>query len=252
MKKQKTKTKKVKKGGIVYRGFKGILKKFFKKPEFVYLGEKPDKQSVILCNHVGISGPLKLEMYFDDTFNFRFWGTHEMTEGLVSTYKYQSYNFYHKKKGWNLFLARMFCILAAPVSNMFYKGLNLLPTYRDMRLRNTLKVSTEEIKKGKNIIIFPEDSETGYHDVLEGYHPGFTLLCNQCQKVGIDTPVYVVYFNKYTNTYVFDKPVAYSKLLSLGLTKEELSQKLCDRANELKDYVKPENQEETQNENSTN
>lgn len=241
MKKRK---KKVKKGGIFFRGFKGILKWFFKKPEFVYLGGKPDKSSVILCNHVGISGPLKLEMYFDENYNFRLWGTHEMTEGLISTYKYQSYQFYHKKKGWNLFASRVFCIFAAPVSNMFYKGLDLIPTYRDTRLKHTLKTSVEEIKKGKNIIIFPENSENGYQDILEGYHPGFALLCNQCAKASIDVPIYVTYYNKYTNTYVFDKPVMYSELVSSGLNKEEMSKKLCDRANELRLYVKPENDEQ--------
>ena len=247
-----TQAKKIKKGGIFYRGFKALLKNFFKQPEFIYLDEKPQKGSVILCNHVGISGPLKLEMYFDPTFNFRFWGTHEMTEGLISTYKYQSYNFYHKKKGWNLFLARLFCILAAPVSNMFYKGLNLIPTYRDTRLKRTLKTSVEEIKNGKNIVIFPEDSENGYQDVLQGFHPGFALLCNQCKKVGIDVPIYVAYYNKYNNSYVFDKPVYYSTLAEKGLNKEQMANLLCDRANELKDYVKPETHQQNENENTTN
>ena len=252
MEKQKTKTKKVKKGGPIYRGFKRILMWFFKEPEFIYLGGKPEKGSIILCNHVGVSGPLNLEFYFDPTFNFRFWGTHEMNDGLISTYKYQSYTFYHKKKGWNLFLARLFCILAAPVSNMFYKGLNLIPTYRDTRLKNTLKLSVEEIKKGKNIIIFPENSENGYQDVLQGYHPGFTLLCKQCKKADIDVPIYVAYYNKYNNTYVFDKPVYYSTFAEKGLERDEICKVLCDRANELKDYVKTEQQEQTQNENTSN
>ena len=87
---------------LYFRILKKIMKCRYKKPEFIYLDTKPDKSCLILCNHVGVKGPLNLEFYFDKTFNFRFWGTHEMADGLKSTYKYQSEIYFHQKKGWNL------------------------------------------------------------------------------------------------------------------------------------------------------
>ena len=233
------KQKKVKKGSIFYRALKSVAKIFFKKPEFIYLDTKPDKSCLILCNHVGVKGPLNLEFYFDNTFNFRFWGTHEMADGLRSTYKYQTEIYFHQKRGWNLIIAKLFCIIAAPIATLFYKGLRIIPTYQDARLKTTLKTTLEEIKNGKNIVIFPENSNDGYHDVLTEFHPGFTLVCKQCQKIGIDVPIYVAYYNKYNRTFVFDKPIKYSELVNQGLDKTEMCNLLCKRANELKDYVKP-------------
>ena len=43
-------------------------------------------------------------------------------------YKYQTRVYYHEKKHWNLHLARLFCLLASPLTNLFYKGLNLIST----------------------------------------------------------------------------------------------------------------------------
>lgn len=214
-----------------FRVIKKILRLFIKKPVFVYLGEKPKNQSIILSNHVGASGPLKLELYFEG--NFRFWGTHEMNDGLISTYKYLSYTYFHQKKGWNLVASRIFCLIAAPLLNLFYKGLRLIPTYNDVRLKNTLKTSLQEMQDGSNVIIFPEDSHDGYHDKLKGFYAGFSTLANLCLKHGIDTPVYLAYYNRHNKTFTFDKPILYSELKSLSLNKNQLSKKLLDRMNEL-------------------
>ena len=39
------------------------------------------------------------------------------------------------------FLARLFCLLASPLTFLFYKGLNLISTYKDSRLKITLEES---------------------------------------------------------------------------------------------------------------
>lgn len=67
---------------------------------------------------------MSLELYAD--FPIRTWGTHEMNSGLSKMYRYQSRVYYHEKKGWNLHLARLFCLLASPLTNLFYKGFALL------------------------------------------------------------------------------------------------------------------------------
>lgn len=103
-----------------FRGFKRFLKIRYKKPQFIYLGEKPTECSIILSNHEGTDAPLTMEIYAD--YPIRLWGTGEMNSGLVKLYKYQSGVYYHLKKGWNLHLARLFCLLASPLTNLFYKG----------------------------------------------------------------------------------------------------------------------------------
>ena len=213
-----------------FRGFKQFLKLHYKKSQFIYLGEKPTERSIILCNHVGTDGPLGLEIYAD--FPIRLWGAHEMNSGLKKLYKYQSEVYYHEKKGWNLHLSRLFCLLASPLTNLFYKGLHLISTYHDTRLRRTLDESIAAIKEnGENIVIFPEDSSDGYLDVLKGFHAGFVMLAEKCLKSGIDVPIYACYFKKKERQYVFDAPVEYSELKARFGNRDAIADYLCMRCN---------------------
>ncbi len=210
---------------------KKMMKGRYKKPNFVYLGEKFSRGGVILSNHEGTDAPMSLELYCDQPI--RMWGASEMNSGLISMYKYQTRVYYHEKKGWNLHLARLFCLIATPLTNLFYKGLRLISTYRDARFRRTIRESLEAIRQGENVVIFPEDSTNGYLEELEGFHAGFVVFAEVCKKQGIDLPVYVTYFRKKDLTYIVDKPIFYSQLTQNGESKEEICRKLAARCNEL-------------------
>ena len=210
---------------------KKMMKGRYKKPRYVYLGEEINGPSIILSNHEGTDAPMALEIYLDKPI--RMWGAHEMNSGLVKMYKYQSRVYYHEKKHWNIHLARLFCLIASPLTNLFYSGLDLISTYKDARFIKTIRESMESLKQGDNIVIFPEMSDKGYLAELEGFHAGFVLLAEQCKKEGIDIPIYVSYFKKDINTYIFDAPIKYSSLLEKYKTREEIAKQLSLRWNEL-------------------
>jgi hypothetical protein len=224
-KKQKAKRK------LYFRMLKKIMKIKYKEPRFIYLGEKFENGALLLSNHEGTDSPMSLEIYCDKPI--RMWGTAEMNCGLIRLYKYQTRVYYHEKKHWNLFLARMFCLIASPLTNLFYKGLNLISTYRDARFMKTLRQSVEAIKNGDNIVIFPEDSTKGYLEQLEDFHHGFLSLCDYCAKKGIDVPIYVTYYRKKDLTYFVDNPILYSQLKAEEGTKEKMAKRLLDRCNAL-------------------
>ncbi len=223
--------KAVKKRKWWFRGLKRIMRLRYKRPTFIYLGDKIESPSIILSNHEGTDAPMSLEIYTD--YPIRMWGAHEMNSGLRKMYKYQTEVYYHEKKHWNIHLARLFCLIASPLTNMFYKGLNLISTYRDARFIKTIRESVDSIKNGESIVIYPEISDNGYLAELEGFHAGFVVLCEKCLKEGIDIPIYVTYFNKTNKTYVIDKPVNYSTLKDQGLSRDEIAKTLLDRCNEL-------------------
>ncbi len=214
-----------------FRCLKKMMKCRYKQPNFVYLGDKIGKGGVILSNHEGTDAPMSLEIYLNAPI--RMWGASEMNSGLVKMYKYQTRVYYHEKKGWNLHLARLFCLIATPLTNLFYKGLNLISTYRDVNFLKTAKESMEAIDRGENLVIFPEDSTNGYLDELEGFHKGFVVFANQALRKGYDLPIYVTYFRKSDRTYIIDKPVMFSTLLKNSTSKEDLADKLRLRCNEL-------------------
>lgn len=211
---------------------KSVMRIAIKPTEFDYLGgEKINGASIVLCNHVGTSAPLAWELY--SNLPFRFWGASEMNMGLGSLYKYQTRVYYHGKKHWNLFLARLFCIIASPLTYMFYRGLNLISTYQDMRFRTTITQSLETLGAGKSVIIFPEVSDKGYLDVLEGFHEGFTVLAGICQKKNIDVPIYTAYYKKSEKRMIVDAPIMLSELFNGEKTRKEIADALCARCNEL-------------------
>lgn len=222
----------VKRGKLYFRGLKNIMRVRYKPTRFVYLGEKFPNGSVILSNHEGTDAPMALEMYLNR--DFRMWGAYEMNSGLPLLYSYQTKIYYHEKKHWNLHLARLFCLLASPLTYLFYSGLDLISTYRDTRVVKTLKESLGAIQKGKSIVVFPEHSEKGYLPELEGFHEGFALFAEYCAKrKGIDLPIVVSYFRKSENTYVFDAPVLYSELVARYGSRREIVAYLLARCNEL-------------------
>ncbi len=214
-----------------YSGLKNIIKIRYKKPKFIYLGEKPTKNAVILSNHVGTDAPMSLEIYAD--FPLRMWGTYEMNSGLRKMYRYQSRVYYHEKKGWNLHLARLFCLLASPLTNLFYKGLKLISTYQDPRFRKTLRESLEVLKNGENIVIFPEISDEGYLDEMKGFYEGFVILAELCYKNEIDVSISPSYFKIKEKVYLFDKPILYSELKEIAPTRKDMTKYLTEKCNAL-------------------
>lgn len=214
-----------------FRVIKKIMRWFIKPTEFIYLGEKISEPTIVLSNHVGTSAPLAWELY--GNLPFRFWGAYEMNAGLIKLYKYQTRIYYHGKKHWNLHLARLFCLIASPLTYVFYKGINLISTFHDIRFKKTVSESIESLTNGESVIIFPEISDKGYLDVLEGFHQGFTVLGSILLKKGKDVPITVAYYRKNEKKYIVDRPVMLSEIFTDGVSREEIAKQLCDRCNRL-------------------
>lgn len=226
------KKKLVKKGKWWFRGIKRLMTMRYKAPQFIFLdGKEFENGSLILSNHEGTDAPMSLEMYLDKPM--RMWGAHEMNSGLIKMYKYQTRVYYHEKKHWNLHLARLFCLLASPLTNLFYKGFNLISTYKDARFIKTMRESLEAVKNGESVVIYPEDSTNGYLAQLEGFFAGFAVFAEHALKNGVDIPIVVSYFRKEQKIFVFDKPKKYSELLAEYGDREKIIEYLLSRCNEL-------------------
>ena len=210
---------------------KKIMRVRYKEPKFIYQGEQLQKGAVIVCNHEGTDSPMAWEMYSGKPISF--WGAHQMNSGLKKMYSYQSRVYFHEKKGMNLFLSRLFCLIASPLTNMFYKGLDVISTYEDARLRTTLKESVKRLEEGQNLVIFPEKSNNGYQAKLEGFHCGVVLLLEYLKKKGIDNTVYTAYFNKEKNVCLVGAPKKYSELAEGCESRVEVAEKLCAECNSL-------------------
>ena len=228
---EKNEKKIVKKGKWWFRGLKKAMSVKYKYPTFTFLGDEFEDGSIIISNHEGTDAPMALEMYLDRSL--RMWGAHEMNSGVVSLYRYQTKVYYCQKKHWHPLLAYSFCLIASPLTHLFYSGFDLISTYHDARFYKTVKESIAAIKAGQSVVVFPEDSTNGYLAELEGLYGGFLVLAKHLYRKGIDAPIVVSYFQKANNRYIFDQGIRYSELMARYGDHEAILAALLARCNEL-------------------
>ena len=210
----------------------------FKKPQIINLaGELPDK-AIVVVNHSAKSGPPGLDIWYPKTTCK--WGTHEMFEGFKSRKAYLRDILYIKKCGMKpgaatSFKASVLGFLNPPI----YRGMRMIPTYTDARFSATLRVSADVLDQNLSVMIFPENSNEGYKDVLTDFFPGFVMLAQSYfRKTGEDVPVYPVYYSVKKRILVIAPPMYVQDMVKEGLNKFEIAQRYCDAVNKLYyDYV---------------
>lgn len=215
-----------------FRFIKSILRIFKRKPKFVNLGDDLEDSSIYLCNHVGANGPITLELYFPK--NFRFWGTYEMCGGIKARWNYLAKNYFLKKKHNSRFASNLKASIISPFSGLFYKGMQLIPTYPDQRMIKTIEYSLDLLEKQTNLLIFPENSSDGYHDELKEYYGGFYFLATKFyEKNKKDIKIYNMYFQRKKNVFIIDKASSFLELKEKNLNHKEIALMFKNRANEL-------------------
>ena len=215
---------------------KKLLRLFKRRPRVINENKSLDDVAIYLSNHSAASGPLIYELYFPKAI--RFWGTHEMCGSLGMQWKYLSTTYYHDKKHLPKWLAKIVATIVCPFVHGFYRGVNILPTYTDSRLRSTLKESFEVLDSGRSIFVFPEDSSDGYHDVLKQYFAGFYVLARQYyRKTSKNLKIYNMYYSRKKRTLIIKKATTYLDLTNLNKTDEEISEMMHQQANEMYEQI---------------
>lgn len=218
----------------IFSKFKSLFKVFKSSPEIINLNSSDTNNTqpaIFLANHSAAGGPFTLGLYFPR--NIVPWGAHEMCGDYQSRWKYLYNVFYQQKLGWHKAPAFLMASGFAVISGMVYDGAELIPTYKDARFAKTIRMSLRALENGKDILIFPENSDDGYHDVLTEYHPGFILLAKKYkQRTGRDIPIYTVYYSGKENKVIIDEPV-YLSSFDEGTPRERIAEFFKDKTNEL-------------------
>ena len=216
-----------------FKCLKAVMRLFIKKPDWI--GDVNFEDGAIyLSNHAGACGPLTYELYFPKPFLF--WGTHEMMGTFLQRWKYLAFTYFYRKKHICKFLSVIIATVACPFIHLFYLGLRPLPTYTDARLKTTIYDSVKVLEKNCSIIIFPEDSADGYHDVLKHYFAGFMKLAECTYKtIGKNLSIFNMYLDKKPKRVFVAPKKDYLTLASQGKNIREVANDLKDEANMLKE-----------------
>lgn len=203
-----------------------------KKPKLINRNDALPKQAIFISNHSGASGPMNLALFFPAFFVP--WGAHPMVGNYISRWRYLYFVFYRQKLGYGKVRSFLIATLFGIISKRLYRGMDLIPTYEDMRLKTTFRKSEMMINNQKSILVFPEDSSQGYHDHILKYHEGFIAFADYYyQKYNMDLPIYPLYFSKKLNIILIDKPQSIRELYAKGLDRTGIAHHFKDCTNHL-------------------
>ena len=225
----------------VWRHTSRVLKWIFKKPEIVSLsGEVPNK-AIYVANHAAMFGPVMYNLYLPATIAP--WGAYPMTEGYKSRYRYLKDVYFIQKRHKSRFAATFLASFEAALSIYFYRGLRVIPSYNDTRFIKTIRKSMDMLNNDIGVLIFPEDSDEGYHEVLTDFYAGFVELAKYYRlKNGEDIPIYPVYYHAKKRKIVIGNPSKLTDYTDKGMSRQEIATDFCQQVNNLFfDYIKDKN-----------
>ncbi len=215
-----------------FRIVKKILTLFYRRPKVYSLAGDIAEKSIIVANHCSKKGPVFYELYLP-VYNVK-WGAYQMLQNFNFRFHYLRDVYYIQKKGKNKFLATILATFEATFSKFFYKGLKFVGTYPDIRFKDTVKKSIEILDDNTSVLIFPENSNDGYFDVLTEFFSGFAFLAEQYyKKRGEDVPIYPVYFHSKKRVMLIGKPCFMHDYIDQGYTRDEIADIFKNKVNDL-------------------
>ena len=216
----------------VWRVVRRILKPFCKVKKVEFLGEQFPEKCIIVANHNNKKGPLIYELNLP-IFHVT-WGAYQMLGSYKDRYLYLRNVLYIQKNGVGKIRATIKASFEALFSIFFYKGIKVLPSFPDARLRRTLQYSIDVLDSNSSLLIFPEDSGKGYFDEMVKFFPGFVMLAEQYYKrSGEDLPVFPLYWGRKKNKIVVGKPLYVNQLAKEGFDRYQIAEKFKEEINTL-------------------
>lgn len=212
---------------------KFILKGFKRRPTVRNDSGGPiDHAALIVANHSGAAGPMNISLFFPYTFVP--WGAHQMKEGYKSRWNYAYHIFYRQKLKYGKVRSFILATLLSVINKFLYVNMRLIPTYQDVRFTRSIRESIRYLKDDYPILIFPEDSNEGYDDVIARFNDGFVVLADYAfTHHKLDLPIYPVYYSKRKSIIVIGKPIIYSSLKNDNLKRSDIADLLRVKVNEL-------------------
>ena len=241
MKNEKIKWRLPPKRQPIFRVFKWISSPFFRVKNVQFLGEKFPEKCMIVSNHNNKKGP----MVFEHSLPIKHatWGAYQMLGNYKMRFKYLRDVLYIQKNGMKKGKATFKAMFEAFFSYWIYKGMKIIPSFPDSRLRRTLQYSMQCLDNGISVSMSPEDSNKGYFDEMTHFIPGFVMLAEQYyKKTGVDLPIFPAYYGRKKKKIVVGNPLYVQDLVKQGLNREEIAEKFRLEVNQLYyDHFKEEN-----------
>ena len=215
-----------------------VLKLFFKQPKLISLSGELENRAIYVANHSAMFGPVMYKLYIPTETSA--WGAYPMLGTYKERYHYLRDVYFMQKRHKNKFSATILAFIEAFFNKMFYRGLRVIPSYDDTRFITTIRKSMQMLENDIGVIIYPEDSSEGYHEVLTDFFAGFVELAKYYHKKhGEDVPIYPVYYHDEKRVMVIGEKHYLTDFIKRGLNRKQIAHEFCNIVNNLfTKYVK--------------
>lgn len=229
---KKKKQNSINKRQPVWKCVSGILRLFFRKPKIISLsGELPNK-AIYVANHSAMFGPLIFNLYLPAKTSP--WGAYPMLGTYKQRYHYLRDVYFIQKRHKNKVTATLLAFFEAFLSPCFYKGLRVLPSYNDSRFITTIRKSVQTLEQDVGIIVYPENSNDGYHEILTEFYAGFVELARYFKlRHHEDLPIYPVYYHPKKKIMVIGNPSTITDYTDKGMNRKQIAASFCQQVNDL-------------------
>ena len=201
---------------FMFRFFKGLVRVFYMKREFIGLDNLPKEPSIIISNHAQMNGPISMELFFPS--KRKIWCIGEMMNiKEVPNYAFQ--DFWSKKPRYIRWLYRIISYLIAPVGYLL-KNADTIAVYKDSRIITTFKETVQELNNGCNVIIFPE-SVAEYNHIVNDFQDKFIDVAKLYYKKYNKELYFVPMYNAAKlKKIVIGKPIKFDHTLDMTTQRE--------------------------------
>ena len=166
------------KKSLLFRVIRYLISVFYPKMEVVGRENLPDAPCVIVGNHAQLHGPIACELYFWD--NCYTWCAAPMMKlKEVPAYAYR--DFWSQKPKLSRPFFKLASYIIAPLSVLIFNNARTIPVYRDARVLSTFKETISMLKKGNDVVIFPEQDKK-HNNIIYDFQEGFADIARLYYK----------------------------------------------------------------------
>ena len=213
---------------------KGIFRIFLHKPKIINENDEFPTDGLIVAPHKGKWGPFYLSLHTPKKLAII--GAYPMLGNYKERFLYLRNVLYIQKCHKGKVFSTIKALFEAIFSRCIYKGMHIIPSYDDYRLLNTINFTQKTIENGLAVVIFPENSEEGYQDVIETLHEGFLIVARSLEKRRkVPTKIYPMYNDHIRKVIAIGKPFTLQDLA--GKSNEEILSYTANRINKLNPFL---------------
>ena len=181
----------------------------------------PEEPCIAVGNHSQAHGPIVSQLYFPRAA--RTWCIGEMMHTKeVPAYAFK--DFWSMKPKWTLWFWKIASFVIAPLAAYVMSNAWTIGVYKDKRIFNTLKETTEKLQEGYDIIIYPECYEE-HNNIVHNFQTGFVEVARLYgRKTKKSLPFVPMYLCPSLKKLIIGKPIYYD----LEADKKEEADRICN------------------------